>query len=225
MSAIKRELRTDSDRLRRKELLNVKFERDALAAVLDYFPIGIVILDGYLKPLQMNRVAREILGEGPQRPGRKKVSTDGPSMPQLMGIIGDLMGQHSEKPLRFHQIQGKTRTVKQSYEMLLVSLEDQPQQRTPTVIFLCDPKQKQIADPRILMETYALTRSEAIVAAMLVDGNSLEDIAEKLGVEMSTARSHLKRVFAKTDTHRQSDLVRMLMQGLSRLSIEDLKRR
>lgn len=219
-----RELRTESDRNRRKELLNIKFERDALAAVLDYFPIGIVILDECLEPLQMNRVARELLGQESSRTGRNKGSADGPSMPQLMGIIGDLMEQHSEKPVRFHQIHGRTRSVKQAYEMLLVSLEDQPEEKRPTVIFLCDPKQKEISDPKILMETYGLTRSEAIVAAMIVDGHSLEDIAEELGVEMSTARSHLKRVFAKTETHRQSDLVRMLMQGLSRLSVGDLNR-
>lgn len=220
-----RELRTDSDRSRRKELLNVKFERDALAAVLDYFPIGIVILDDSLQPLHVNRVARELL----DRPrARKRASnadvSDGPSMPQLMGAIGDLMERQSDKPMRFHRIVGRRRSVKQAFELLLVSLENQPQERSPTVIFLCDPKQQQVADPTILQETYGLTRSEAVVASKIVDGYSLEDIAEDLGVETSTARSHLKRVFTKTDTHRQSDLVRLLMQGLSRLSLRETHR-
>lgn len=218
-AAMKRELRTHSDRTRREDLLNMKFERHALAAVLDYFPIGIVILDESLQPLQMNRVAKELLGLAPQ--STRASGRDGPSMPQLMGIIGELMAQDSPSPVRFHKIAGRKRSVKQAYEMLLVSLEDQSQDRTPTVIFLCDPKQKQVADPEILKETYGLTRSEAVVASMLVDGHSLEEIAEELGVELSTARSHLKRVFTKTDTHRQSDLVRLLMQGLSRLSVRD----
>lgn len=218
---MKRELRTDSDRNRRKELLNVKFERDALAAVLDYFPIGIVILDESLEPLQMNRVARELLGLS--RPALRSSSGDGPSMPQLMGIIGDMVESHSDKPVSFHKIGGRKRSVKQAYEMLLVSLEDGTEKRAPTVIFLCDPKQKQVANPTIIQETYGLTRSEAIVASMLVDGYSLEDIALELGVETSTARSHLKRVFTKTETHRQSDLVRLLMQGLSRLSVRELR--
>ncbi|MBW3671827.1 MAG: hypothetical protein KY432_09175 [Acidobacteria bacterium] len=54
-----------------------------------------------------------------------------------------------------------------------------------------------------------------------VEKAHIEEIAEELGVESSTARSHLKRVFTKTDTHRQSDLVRLLMQGLSRLTVRD----
>lgn len=212
-----REPRTESDQLCRSELLSVTFERDALAAVLDYFPIGIVVLDDALQPIQMNRVARELLGLS--QPSTKRSSGDGPSMPQLMGIIGDLMGQQTDAPVSFHRITGTRRPVKQAYEMLLVSLSDQPRDRNPTVIFLCDPKQMDVADPEILQETYGLTRSEALVASMLVDGHSIEDIAEELGVETSTARSHLKRVFTKTDTHRQSDLVRLLMQGLSRLSL------
>lgn len=212
-----REPTTDSDRLIRSELLNIKFERDALAAVLDYFPIGIVVLDDELQPIQMNRVARELLGLS--QPSLRHSSGDGPSMPQLMGIIGDLMEQQTDKPVSFHRIAGTKRPVKQAYEMLLVSLSDQPRDRTPTVIFLCDPKQTEVADPEILQETYGLTRSEALVAAMIVDGHSIEDIAEELGVGISTARSHLKRVFSKTETHRQSDLVRLLMQGLSRLSV------
>lgn len=214
-----RELRTKSDRTRREDLLDTRFERNALAAVLDYFPIGIVILDESLQPLQMNRVARELLGIVPPAPGGS--GGDGPSMQQLMGIIAEVLAQDSSTPARFHRITGNKRPVKQAYEMLLVSLEDQPQNRQPTVIFLCDPRQKQIADPDIIRETYGLTRSEAVVASMLVDGYSIEEIAEELGVETSTARSHLKRVFTKTDTHRQSDLVRLLMQGLSRLSVRD----
>lgn len=214
-----RELRTDSDRHSRRELLDVQFERDALAAVLDYFPIGIVILDEALQPLQMNRVARELLGM--ERTKLRASSNDGLSMPRLMGIIGDVMEQHSEKPVRFHRLAGRKRPVKQAYEMLLVSLDDQPQERTPTVIFLCDPKQESLVDPTILQEAHGLTRCEAVVASMLVDGHSIEDIAEELAVEISTARSHLKKVFTKTGTHRQSDLVRLLMQGLSRLSLRE----
>ncbi len=211
-----RELKTESDRVRRSEILDLKFERDALAAVLDYFPIGIVVLDDELQPVQMNRLARELLDRVP--PASRESSPDGPSMPQLMGIIGDLMEQQSDKPVSFHRIAGTKRPLKQAYEMLLVSLNDQPRDRTPTVIFLCDPKQTGVADVEILQETYGLTRSEAVVASMIVDGHSIEDIADELGVETSTARSHLKRVFNKTETHRQSDLVRLLMQGLSRLS-------
>ena len=37
------------------------------------------------------------------------------------------------------------------------------------------------------------------------------DVAENLGVTLSTVRTHLQRAFEKTDTRRQSELVRLLL--------------
>jgi hypothetical protein len=41
-------------------------------------------------------------------------------------------------------------------------------------------------------------------------GTSLEQAAQELNISTETARSQLKAVFAKTDTHRQSELVALL---------------
>lgn len=214
---MERELRTDSDRARRKELLNLKFERDALAAVLDFFPIGIVVLDPDLDLLQMNRVARQLLD---QSLPLTAPTTESTSIEKLTAVITDLIGRTGDSDVRFHHLAGKRRSMKQAYEMLLISLEEDEPSGSPTVIFLCDPTQEQIADPRILQAAYDFTPTEAAVAAKLVDGLSLEEIATELGVELSTARSHLKRIFTKTGTHRQAELVCRLMQGLSRLSMQ-----
>lgn len=45
---------------------------------------------------------------------------------------------------------------------------------------------------------------------MIAEGTSLESAAEKLNISRETARTELKFVFAKTDTHRQSELVALL---------------
>ncbi len=58
---------------------------------------------------------------------------------------------------------------------------------------------------------YGLTPAESRVAALLCDGLSLREAAEKLGVSGNTTRTHLKRIFSKTDTHRQGSLIRLLM--------------
>jgi DNA-binding CsgD family transcriptional regulator len=58
-----------------------------------------------------------------------------------------------------------------------------------------------------LCRLYGLTRGEAALAAILVRGKSVEDAADELFISPHTARTHLKRIFMKTDTHRQTELV------------------
>ena len=47
----------------------------------------------------------------------------------------------------------------------------------------------------------------------LLSGLSLGDAAEALAITGNTARTHLKRVFAKTGVSRQSELIRVLVTG------------
>lgn len=58
-----------------------------------------------------------------------------------------------------------------------------------------------------LCRLYGLTRGEAALAVHLVRGKSIEEAAEALFISPHTARTHLKRIFMKTDTHRQTELV------------------
>jgi DNA-binding CsgD family transcriptional regulator len=58
-----------------------------------------------------------------------------------------------------------------------------------------------------LCRLYGLTRGEAALAVLLVRGKSIEDAAAELFISPHTARTHLKRIFMKTDTHRQTELV------------------
>lgn len=70
-------------------------------------------------------------------------------------------------------------------------------------------------DEGTLSRMYGLTRGEAALAKHLIQGRSVEEAAEKLFISAHTARTHLKRIFMKTDTHRQPEfLVRMLLTVL-----------
>jgi DNA-binding CsgD family transcriptional regulator len=72
-----------------------------------------------------------------------------------------------------------------------------------------------VVDERALITLYGLTRSEAALATQLIQGQSIEDAATALFISAHTARTHLKRIFMKTDTHRQPELVvRMLLTVL-----------
>lgn len=64
----------------------------------------------------------------------------------------------------------------------------------------------------ILAKTFRLTPSEAKVASIIARGASPQIAARELKISRETARNQLKSVFAKTDTHRQSELVALLVQ-------------
>jgi DNA-binding CsgD family transcriptional regulator len=62
----------------------------------------------------------------------------------------------------------------------------------------------------LLSKAFDLTPAEAKLAAIIAEGMNPERAAEELGISRETARNQLKAVFAKTDTHRQSELVALL---------------
>lgn len=62
----------------------------------------------------------------------------------------------------------------------------------------------------LLNDLFDLTPAEARVARLLCDGEPAQQIAVKLSISLETVRSHVKRTLAKTGTHRQTDLIRLL---------------
>jgi DNA-binding CsgD family transcriptional regulator len=64
----------------------------------------------------------------------------------------------------------------------------------------------------IIAKTFRLTPSEAKLACIIARGAPPAIAARELKISRETARNQLKAVFAKTDTHRQSELVALLLQ-------------
>jgi DNA-binding CsgD family transcriptional regulator len=58
-----------------------------------------------------------------------------------------------------------------------------------------------------LQRLFDLTAAEARVLALLLDDCRPREIAGELGISITTVRSHLQALFAKTGTRRQSELV------------------
>ncbi|MFT5434037.1 MAG: DNA-binding CsgD family transcriptional regulator [Myxococcota bacterium] len=66
---------------------------------------------------------------------------------------------------------------------------------------------------QILKSAYNLTGAEAAVAALVVQGSDVRQVAELREVSPFTVRTLLKRGFAKIGVTRQVDLVRLLLSG------------
>lgn len=61
-----------------------------------------------------------------------------------------------------------------------------------------------------LQQEYHLTPAEASVTIRLAAGASLRAASKQLNISIWTARSHLRSIFQKTNTHRQAELVALL---------------
>jgi DNA-binding CsgD family transcriptional regulator len=70
--------------------------------------------------------------------------------------------------------------------------------------------------PEILQALFDLSPAEARVAAMIVEGVSVNTAAEALSVKPNTIRVQLKAIFSKTGTNRQAELVSLLRLRPSR---------
>jgi DNA-binding CsgD family transcriptional regulator/PAS domain-containing protein len=85
------------------------------------------------------------------------------------------------------------------------------------VVIASDPSQKVSMTAQILRDLWECTPAEAELANHLVADRTLEEIAALRGVTKETIRTQTKSLMAKTDTRRQSQLVRLLLSLPSKL--------
>jgi DNA-binding CsgD family transcriptional regulator len=64
-----------------------------------------------------------------------------------------------------------------------------------------------------LRRRFDLTCAEAALAAEILKGDGRRAAAQRCGISDETAKTHLAHIFMKTGTHRQAELVRVLLGG------------
>jgi DNA-binding CsgD family transcriptional regulator/PAS domain-containing protein len=85
------------------------------------------------------------------------------------------------------------------------------QPEDPAVLFsVADPARAVDLEPRMLMILFGLTRAEAALAVQMLAGQEVNGIAAASGRSVHTVRNLLARLMDKTETRRQSELVRLL---------------
>ena len=69
----------------------------------------------------------------------------------------------------------------------------------------------------VIATTFKLTPAEMRVLMMIVQLGGVPEVAPVLGLSEATVKTHLQRIFAKTDTGRQADLVKLVAGYMSPL--------
>jgi DNA-binding CsgD family transcriptional regulator len=72
------------------------------------------------------------------------------------------------------------------------------------LVFISDPAERPASRAALLSTLYALTPAECRLADLLLEELDLRAVSERMRITMNSARSMLKSIFQKTETHRQS---------------------
>jgi DNA-binding CsgD family transcriptional regulator len=88
-------------------------------------------------------------------------------------------------------------------------------QRAKAILMIVDPDEHQEPAIPMLRQAFGLSPAEARLASEIGNGRDLKEIAVSHGVSEGTLRAQLKAIFAKTDTHRQAELVALISRMIS----------
>src|SRR5262249_28099932 len=79
-----------------------------------------------------------------------------------------------------------------------------------TAVFVRRATMESPPPPDIIADAYKLTPTELRVLTALVGVGGVPEVAAALGVAETTVKTHLARLFAKTGTRRQAELVKLV---------------
>ncbi len=85
--------------------------------------------------------------------------------------------------------------------------------RPRAILFVTDPEDAAVVRRKSLHHDFGLTPAEAGFTREVLKADGLQAAADRLGISLTTARTHLAHVFDKTGTRRQAELVRLILQS------------
>lgn len=83
------------------------------------------------------------------------------------------------------------------------------------VVYINEPNAPSAAPKARIAELFELSSTEAALVVELVQGRTLAEAAARINITEQTARSYSKRIFSKTGTRRQAELVRLILTSVA----------
>lgn len=190
---------------------------DAALASFDASNTGLALLNIRGEVSRLNQTATRLLGSDIQVSGRRLTSWSRPATAELDKAINTLFlglaARGAMPPVPLPRMELKRRPVL-AHVLRIPGITADVFGGARAVIVLSDLEQQTVPGEVALRSAFQLTAMEARIAQHIASGSTLDATADSLGIARETARTHLKAVFAKTDTHRQSELAILLSRFL-----------
>lgn len=180
--------------------------------VLDRLEHGVVLVDALARICQVNRAAQAILGAGIRVAAGVLVCEDAAETRALHRHIDAAATAGwlaSSGSLAVRRCPGR-----RPLSVLVTRLRQSGRRQRAdarALVIVNDPERTLAAGAVELADLYGLTPAEARAALALLEADGLAAVAEKLAIGRATVRTLLQRVFDKTETHSQAELVRLMM--------------
>ena len=198
------------------------------AQTVDRMMVGTIILDEHGRILQANQVAEDLLqtGDGLKNSGGRLEAAFSPENNQLQRMIKEAISLSTDAQPAIIEALSIMRTSGRSNLGVVVhsvpmSEWSEGSRRAAAAVFVRDPEQQTQAPQEVVRQLFNLTPAETALAMQLMNGLSLDEAAELLHVKRNTARAHLRAIFSKTGVTRQTELVRMLLNSVVALGINE----
>ncbi len=187
----------------------------ALAILFDLLPHGAVMLTIGGRILAVNRIAQRIIAleDGLQVSGGTLTTAS----PYHARMLRQFL-RNANQPKSSAAGLTIPRANHPPWRAALLPVALLPASEPAILMLLSDSDADWNPDENLLRQMFTLTRAESKVAALIMCGKSIEDSAAELGISDSTVRNHLKRIFAKTRTRRQGELVSLLLRSPARFT-------
>lgn len=175
---------------------------------------AVLVLDNEGQIVFANEPATELLGQSALRADAGRLRVNGGSAgSELQALLAEQL--QTLKPEEGHQgivlLEGSS---EQPLAILVCPMRVFGGQRArkPAALVIATRLDRHV-DLRSsdIAEVYGLTRAEAELLAALISGDSLSQYCERAGITVNTGKTHLRQVFGKTHTNRQSELVREVL--------------
>lgn len=181
----------------------------AAAQALDYAAVALVVVDQDARLLDANGRGEALLSQGLCIWAGRIGAASAQDTRALRAAIAAATSADEAAALTLCDADGEP-----SLRLMVV-----PVRGEPLAMLMTQGGAQDIAPAR-LRESFDLTPSEARLLSALVAGERLTAYADRLGVRLSTVRTHLRQLFAKTGEQRQADLIRRaLTDPVLRLSL------
>jgi DNA-binding CsgD family transcriptional regulator len=206
-----------------QRLSALEMTKDAAVSVLDRWTTGVVLFNSHGKVILMNRTAQTIIAE---KDGlileRRQLRAAFPKESSTLARLIDGAIQQAER--RAGEPGGmllvsRPLSKRRPLHLLVTPIRVRDGlfllTKPAAAAFITDPESDLVIDVERLRQLFHLTPAEARLAVLLAEGKALKEAAQSQGILISTARTHLQRIFQKTETKRQTELIRLIVGGLT----------